>query len=60
MLQISLQFTLLRLQAMMIKDEIEDQLLFIEDMAVHTRKRDSDEKNWKDNFEVSSIYKISK
>ena len=60
MLQISLQFTLLRLQAMMIKDEIEDQPLFIEDMAVHTRKRDSDEKNWKDNFEVSSIYKISK
>ena len=44
----------------MIKDEIEDQPLFIEDMAVHTRKRDSDEKNWKDNFEVSSIYKISK
>ena len=34
MLQISLQYTLPRLQAMMIKDETEDQPLFIEDIVV--------------------------
>ena len=28
------------------------------DIVVHTRKEDSNEENWKDNFEVSSIHKI--
>ena len=59
-LQIALQYTLPRLQATLIKEEHEDQPLFIEDIVVHTRKEDSDEENWKDNFEVSSIHKIPK
>ena len=59
-LQIALQYTLPRLQAMMIKDETEDQPLFIEDIVVYKRKENSDEEKWKDNFEVSSIHKIPK
>ena len=55
MLQISLQFTLLRLQAMMIKDEIEDQPLFIEDIVVYKRKENSNEEKWEDNFEAKSL-----
>ena len=60
MLQVALQYTLPRLQATVIKDDIKDLPLFIEDIVVHTRKEDSDEQNWKDNFEVSSIHKIPK
>ena len=53
MLQIALQYTLPRLQATVIKDEAKDLPLFIEDIEVHTRKEDSDEENWKDNFKMS-------
>ena len=60
MLQISLQYTLPRLQAMVVKDETVDQPLFIEDIVVYKRKENSDEEKWKDNFEVSSIHKIPK
>ena len=56
MLQISLQYTLPRLQAMMIKDETKDQPLFIEDIVVYKRKENSDEEKWEDNFESSLIY----
>ena len=56
MLQISLQYTLPRLQAMMIEDETKAQPLFIEDIVVYKRKENSDEEKWEDNFESSSIY----
>ena len=54
LLQIALQYTLPRLQAMIVKDETEDKPLFIEDIElnIYKRKEDSDEPNWKDNFEV--------
>ena len=60
MLQIALQYTLPRLQAMVVKDETEDLPLFMEDIEVNvvTRKEDSDEEVWRDNFEVSDSYKI--
>ena len=54
LLQIALQYTLPRLQAMIVKDETEDKPLFVEDIElnIYKRKEDSDEPNWKDNFEV--------
>ena len=61
MLQIALQYTLPRLQAMVVKEEQpEDLPLFIEDIDINvvTRKEDSEEDNWKDNFEVSNNYKV--
>ncbi|MDA9305711.1 hypothetical protein N9C07_06890 [Flavobacteriaceae bacterium] len=54
-LQIALQYTLPRLQATLIKEEHEDQPLFVEDMVVYKRKENSDEEKWKDNFEETSI-----
>jgi len=61
MLQIALQYTLPRLQATLIKDEHEDLPLFVEDIEVNvvTRKDDSDEEVWRDNFEISDTYKIT-
>jgi hypothetical protein len=60
MLQIALQYTLPRLQAMVVKDHSSDQPLFMEDIEINvvTRKEDSEEDNWSDNFEVSDTYKI--
>ena len=57
MLQIALQYTLPRLQAMVVKDETEkeDEQIFIQ---VHDRKKDSDEEVWADNFEVTNTYQI--
>lgn len=57
MLQIALQYTLPRLQAMVVKDETEkeDEPIFIN---VYDRKKDSNEEVWKDNFEVTNTYKI--
>ena len=55
MLQIALQYTLPRLQAMVVKDETEDLPLFMEDIVVYSRKEDSDEPEWKDNFEAKSL-----
>ena len=45
MLQIALQYTLLRLQAMVVKDESQDLPLFIEDIEFNVvrRKEDSEE-----------------
>ena len=59
-LQIALQYTLPRLQATLIKEEHKDQPLFMEDIEINvvTRKEDSDEEVWRDNFEVSDSYKI--
>ena len=54
-LQIALQYTFPRLQATLIKEEHEDQHLFVEDMVVYKRKENSDEEKWKDNFEETSI-----
>jgi len=61
MLQIALQYTLPRLQAMVVKEQQpEDLPLFMEDIDINvvTRKEDSEEDNWSDNFEVSDTYKI--
>jgi len=61
MLQIALQYTLPRLQAMVVKEQQpEDLPLFMEDIDINvvTRKEDSEEDNWSDNFEVSETYKI--
>jgi len=56
MLQIALQYTLPRLQAMVVKEQQpEDLPLFMEDIVVYTRKEDSDEPEWKDNFEAKSL-----
>ena len=54
-LQIALQYTLPRLQATLIKEEHEDQPLFVEDIVVYTRKADSAEAEWKDTFEAKSL-----
>ena len=55
LLQISLQYTLPRLQAMMIKeDKDEDVPLFID---IIERKPDSDEEVWGDNFHVTESVK---
>ena len=55
MLLIALHYTLPRLQATLIKEEHEDQPLFIEDIVVYKRKENSDEEKWEDNFEGTSI-----
>ena len=57
MLQIALQYTLLRLQAMVVKDESQDLPLFIEDIEFNVvrRKEDSEEEVWRDNFEAKSL-----
>ena len=55
LLQIALQYTLPRLQATVVKNETEDLPLFIEDIVIHTRKENSDEPEWKDNFEAKSL-----
>ena len=57
LLQIALQYTLPRLQAMLVKDEKEEQPLFVEDIVVWKRKEDSNEENWQDNFEPKSLLK---
>ena len=54
-LQIALQYTLPRLQATLIKEEHEDQPLFVEDIVVYSRKENSNEEKWEDNFEGTSI-----
>ena len=56
-LQIALQYTLPRLQAMAIKEDKEDIPLFIEEIQIFERKEDSNEENWEDNFEVTKTYK---
>jgi hypothetical protein len=55
LLQIALQYTLPRLQATLIKEEHEDKPLFMENIVVYTRKEDSNEAEWKDNFEAKSL-----
>ena len=54
LLQIALQYTLPRLQATVVKNETEELPLFIEDIVIHTRKENSNEENWIDNFESHS------
>ena len=54
-LQIALQYTLPRLQATLVKEEHEDQPLFVEDIVVYSRKENSNEEKWEDNFEGTSI-----
>lgn len=54
-LQIALQYTLPRFQATLIKDEHEDQPLFVEDIVIYSRKEDSKEEKWINNFEGTSI-----
>ena len=58
MLQIALQYTLPRLQAMMIKEEQkEDEPIFIE---VYERDKNKNEEVWKDNFNVTSTHTIKR
>jgi hypothetical protein len=54
LLQISLQYTLPRLQAMVIKEEREDVPLFVD---IIERKPDSDEEVWADNFHIKERIK---
>jgi hypothetical protein len=54
LLQIALQYTLPRLQAMVVKDETGDHPFIVEDIVIHTRKENSNEENWIDNFESHS------
>ena len=54
LLQIALQYTLPRLQAMVVKDETGNHPFIVEDIVIHTRKENSDEPEWKDNFESHS------
>ena len=54
-LQIALQYTLPRLQATLIKEEHEDQPLFMDDIVVYKRKENSNEEKREDNFEETSI-----
>jgi len=54
LLQIALQYTLPRLQATVVKNDTEDLPLFIDDIVIHARKENSDEPEWKDNFESHS------
>ena len=54
-LQIALQYTLPRLQATLIKEEHQDQPLFMEDIVLYKRKENSNEEKWEDNFEGTSI-----
>ena len=51
----ALQYTLPRLQATVVKNETEDLPLFIEDIVIHTRKENSDEPEWKNNFKAKSL-----
>jgi len=54
-LQIALQYTLPRLQATLIKEEHDDQSSFVEDIVIYTRKEDSNEEKWIDNFEAKPL-----
>ena len=54
-LQIALQYTLPRLQATLIKEEHQDQPLFMEDIVVYKRKENSNEEKLEDNFDGTSI-----
>ena len=57
-LQIALQYTLPRLQATLIKEEHDDQSSFVEDIVIYTRKEDSNEEKWIDNFEAKSLNEL--
>jgi len=56
MLQIALQYTLPRLQVIAVQQHEPESEPFT--IQVLSRKEDSDEENWKDNFEVTSIHKV--
>ena len=43
--KITLQYTLQRLQAMVVKDATGDYLFIVEDIVIHTRKENSNEEN---------------
>jgi len=55
LLLIALQYTLPRLQAMVVKDETGDHSFIVEDIVIHTSKKNSNEENWIDNFESHSV-----
>ena len=57
LLHIALQYTLPRLQAMIVKEQKEEPPLLVEDVVVWKRKEDSNEENWQDNFESKSLLK---
>ena len=57
-LQIALQYTLPRLQAIAIQQQQEPQLNSYS-IEVLERKEEADEENWEDNFEVAVRYKLS-
>ena len=57
MLQIALQYTLPRLQAIAVQQHEPNNKPFT--LQVLSRKENSDEEKWEDNFEVTSIYNKS-
>lgn len=57
MLQIALQYTLPRLQAIAVQQHEPNSEPFT--LQVLSRKENSDEEKWEDNFEVTSIYNKS-
>ena len=56
MLQIALQYTLPRLQAIAVQQQEPEMKPF--KIQVLSRKEDSNEENWKDNFEVTSVHQV--
>ena len=57
-LQIALQYTLPRLQAIAVQQQQEPHLDSYS-IEVLERKEEADEENWEDNFEVAVRYKLS-
>jgi hypothetical protein len=56
LLQIGLHYIIPKLRSTQHVDSMpQDEPVFLE---VLTRKEDSDEENWKDNFEVTSVYQV--
>ncbi len=56
LLQIGLHYIIPKLRSVEHVDSVQLEEPII--MQVLTRKEDSDEENWKDNFEVTSVYQV--
>jgi len=56
MLQIALQYTLPRLQAIAVQQHEPESEPFT--LQILSRKENSNEENWKDNFEVTSVHQV--
>ena len=56
MLQIALQYTLPRLQAIAVQQHEPESEPFT--LQILSRKENSNEENWKDNFEITSVHQV--